>query len=99
MIPDIFPEYLVNVLTAMVELIIAVPLFVAVYRREGGFLFMVLMLLFLPIHVWDFLKEEPMVGSKLGGIIRLVIQFVLIYGGWWIWKKGGKAKLKLDGAK
>ena len=88
MIPDFLPKYEVNIITAFIELVIAVPLIVAVYRREGGFLFMLLMIGFLPIHIWDLLKAEPMVGSTGAAVVRLVLQLLLIYAGWWLWRKG-----------
>ncbi|MCA9981861.1 MAG: hypothetical protein KDD89_13545 [Anaerolineales bacterium] len=37
-----------------------------------------LMLLFLPLHVLDLLKERPVVGSKPTAVGRLIAQFVLI---------------------
>lgn len=87
MIPDFLPSWPVNVSIAMVEAVIGVALLLKPYRKMAGLAFMILMLAFLPIHIWDLVKETPAVGSTTNAWIRLAVQFVLIYGGWWIWRK------------
>jgi hypothetical protein len=44
------------------------------------------MLGFLPLHVWDMLKDISALGPSPFPEIRLVIQLLLIYIGWWIYK-------------
>jgi len=39
----------------------------------------ILMLLFLPIHLWDLSKEKPAIGSKKLATIRVPLQFLLMY--------------------
>lgn len=87
MIPEFISENLANILSTITEAIVAILLILPKYRKLGGLGFMILMLAFLPIHIWDLTKEVPMVGSKGAAIFRLVMQFVLIYAGWWIYKK------------
>lgn len=87
MIPDFIPEGFANLATAIVEAGIGVLLFLPNYRHWGGLGFCVLMIAFLPLHVWDMLKETPAVGPSPAAEIRLVIQFLLIYAGGWIYKK------------
>ena len=87
MIPDFIPERLGNVVTAIVEAVVGIFLFIPKYREWGGFGFFILMLAFLPIHIWDALKENPMVGPSPAPEIRLAVQVLFIYAGWWIYKK------------
>ncbi len=87
MIPEFIPIGLANVLTAIVEATVGILLFLPKYRHWGGLGFFMLMIAFLPIHIWDLFKENPAVGAPPAPIIRLVIQFLLIYAGWWIYKK------------
>lgn len=87
MIPDFIPANLANIASFVVELVIGILLIVPKYRHIGGLGFMLLMIAFMPIHIWDYTKDVPMVGSKTGAIIRLVVQVLFIYGGWWIYKK------------
>ncbi|MFS4468489.1 hypothetical protein [Maribacter sp. 2210JD10-5] len=90
-IPEFVPESFANVLSAIVEGLIGIALIVPKYRKWGGFGFFVLMIAFLPIHIWDLLKNTPAIGSKMAAMIRLGIQFLLIAGGWWIYKATPKA--------
>jgi uncharacterized membrane protein len=87
MIPDFIPAGFANIVTAIVEAGVAVLLFLPRYRHWGGLGFFLLMIGFLPIHVWDVFKEHPAVGPSPAPEIRLAIQVVLIYAGWWIYKK------------
>ncbi len=87
LIPSFIPEKLANIASTIAETIIAILLIVPSTRHLGGLGFMLLMLAFLPLHVWDLVRERSIIGSKIGSAIRLVIQFVIIYAGWWLWKK------------
>ena len=82
------PEYInlsfANWASAIAEALVAVALIVPKYRSKGGLLFMALMIGFLPIHILDFFKEQPAIGEPPLPLIRIIIQFVLIYAGWWI---------------
>ena len=87
MIPDFIPEGFANIFTAIVEAAIGVLLFLPKYRHWGGLGFFLLMIAFLPLHVWDMFKENPLVGPQPAPTIRLLMQFLLIYAGWWVYKK------------
>ena len=90
LIPEFFPETAVNILIAILEGLIGIALLLPKYRNLGGLGFTLLMLLFLPIHIWDLLKESPAVGPTPAPQIRLFVQFLLIYAGWWLYKKYSK---------
>ena len=76
-IPDFFPETLAHMLSAVAE---------AKYRKWGGLGFFILMISFLPIHIWDLTKDAPAIGSKVTAIIRIAVQLLFIAAGWWIYK-------------
>jgi uncharacterized membrane protein len=84
LIPDFIPALFANVLSTVVEAIIAILLIVPKYRKLGGLAFMGLMIAFLPLHIWDLFQENPITVTRTGGIIRLLIQFLLIYVSWWM---------------
>lgn len=86
MIPPFIPAGLANLLAAISEGIVGIALLVPQLRRWGGLGFALLMLAFLPIHIWDMLRENPAIGSTGVAIGRTLIQLVLIYLGWLIWK-------------
>jgi uncharacterized membrane protein len=92
MIPAFIPVGLANILAAIVEAVIGVLFFLPKYRHWAGLGFLLLMVAFLPIHIWDLFKENPAVGAPPAPAIRLAVQLVLIYAGWWVYKKAKPAK-------
>lgn len=84
LMPDWFPKSLANAAGGIAELIAGVLLLVPSWRIWGLWLALALMVLFLPLHVMDLFREQPVVGTKTAASVRLVIQFVLI--GWLAWE-------------
>ncbi|WP_156152351.1 hypothetical protein [Flammeovirga sp. OC4] len=87
MIPSFISVELANILAAITEFITAVLLLIPSYKKWGGIAFMGLMVAFLPLHIWDMFRDDPVVGPQPITTIRLIFQFVFIYAGWWIFKK------------
>lgn len=72
------------------EVLFGVLLFFKKYAKITTWGIFVLLLLFLPIHIWDVISETPVIGSKTAAWIRLPIQFLLLF---LIWKiKNNTAK-------
>lgn len=86
MVPDFLPFQLANVFAIITEAAVGIMLIMPKYRRYGGLAFAILMFIFLPIHLLDFMKEQPVIGSKMIAIARLVFQFIFMYLGWWIYQ-------------
>ena len=87
LIPDFIPESLANILSTIAEAAIGIALLIPQTRKWGALGFCILMVAFLPLHIWDLFKETSIMGSQVGAIIRLAIQLLLIYGGWWLYKR------------
>ena len=86
LIPEFIPAQLANIAAGIVEIIIGVLLIVPRYRYLGGLAFMVLMIAFLPIHLWDLVRDDPFFTPIIAAVIRIALQFLLIYAGWWMFK-------------
>ena len=78
-IPKPLPKLTVNYLAGFVELAIGVGLLFNITAKNSAKAFFILMLVFLPLHIWDLFKEKPAIGSKKLAIIRIPLQFVLLY--------------------
>jgi uncharacterized membrane protein len=85
-IPEFFPVTLAHILSAIAEAAIGIALLIPKYRKWGGLGFFLLMIAFLPIHIWDITKDVPAIGSKTAATIRIAVQFLFIAAGWWIYK-------------
>ncbi|MBL4604608.1 MAG: hypothetical protein JKY02_02795 [Flavobacteriaceae bacterium] len=78
-IPDIFPKKLINYSIGIIEFTLGLGLFFSQTVEHSAIGIFILMVLFLPIHIWDVTKERPAIGSKKTAIIRIPLQFVLMY--------------------
>lgn len=86
-IPDFIPEIFANVLAAIAELALGIGILITKYRKLALLGVILLMIAFLPIHIADLFKDEPAIGSQTAAIIRIPMQFVLIYMAWFARKK------------
>ena len=66
-------------ISGLFEILFGLALFFKKHETIGAWGILILMLLFLPIHIWDLTKERPAIGSKKLAIIRIPLQFLLLY--------------------
>ena len=79
-IPDFFPKKLVNYVVGFIEFALGLEMFFPETVKIAALGIFILLILLLPIHIWDVTKERPAIGSRKKAIIRIPIQFVLMYG-------------------
>ena len=56
------------------------------YAKYGALGILLLMIIFLPIHIWDVFSATPAIGTHQAALIRLPIQFLLIAISWIIYR-------------
>ena len=85
--PDFFNVFVPDVLvyktfiiyiSGIVEVVLGILLLIPKYKYIGAKGIFILMLCFLPIHIWDVFSNTPAIGSHQAALIRLPLQFVLI---------------------
>ena len=79
-IPDIFPKLLVNYIIGLIEFTFGIGLFFNQFTKHAALGIVILLITLLPIHIWDLTKKKPAIGSKKLALIRIPLQFLLIYG-------------------
>ena len=65
--------------SGLLEILFGIALFFKKYANIGAWGILILMLLFFPIHIWDVFSDTPAIGSHKAALIRLSIQFLLIF--------------------
>ena len=80
--PDFLPKYVLNALAGGVEILLGVGALVPLFRRMALLGIFILMIIFLPIHILDALKDQPVIGTKTVAFVRIGVQLVLIYLPW-----------------
>jgi len=78
-IPNFLPKLTINYIFGSIEFILGIGLFFNQTVKNAALGIFVLMILFLPLHLWDVFKEKPAIGSKKLALIRVPIQFLLMY--------------------
>jgi uncharacterized membrane protein len=83
-IPEGLPKLMVNYISGAVEILLGVGVLFAETRYWSALGIFILMVLFLPLHVNDVFKAKPAIGSRTLAMIRLPVQFILMWGAWWL---------------
>lgn len=78
-VPGFLPAKTVMVYASgIVELVLGILLLIPKYTKMAATGVILLMLVFLPIHVWDVFSETPAIGSHQAALIRLPFQLLFI---------------------
>lgn len=86
-IPDFLPKLAVNYATGIFEILGGVGVFMPRFRSLATLSILVMMLIFLPLHIYDVFQVNPAIGTHQAALIRLPVQFILILWAWSIHKK------------
>ena len=90
MIPEFISPTFAHAFSIVTEGLIGFLFLIPKTRKYAAAGFTLLMIVFLPLHVWDVFRENhldnPLVTTLTVAMVRLVIQFVLIAVGIWMFK-------------
>jgi len=82
-VPSFLPFPMVIIyLSGIVELALGLLLLFKKYTRVAATGIFILMLLFLPVHIWDIISDTPAIGSHKAALIRLPFQFLFLAIAW-----------------
>lgn len=86
LIPDFISDRFAHIFSIALEVPIGLALLFPKTRHYGGLAFASLMLAFLPLHIWDIWRPDPVMGTLWAAWIRLILQLFMIYAGFWLFK-------------
>lgn len=84
--PNGLPKLWVVYLSGVVEIAIGAAVLARKTRAWAGLSFALLCLAFLPLHVWDFFRPDPVFEVPVAASIRIAVQFGLIGLGLFLWR-------------
>lgn len=84
-IPDFLPKKLVNYVIGCIEFTLGFGLFFSQTAANAALGIFIILVIFLPIHIWDVTKKRPAIGSKKIAIIRIPLQFLMMYGMYFVY--------------
>ena len=89
-VPDFLPYRAALVLlSGAVEILLGIAVLFPRTRRLAGWGILALMVVFLPIHIWDVFRIHPAIGSHPAALLRLPFQFLFILWSWFVAKYSG----------
>jgi len=66
--------------SGFLEVVSGLLVLIPKYAKLGATGILILLLIFLPVHIWDVFSDAPAIGSQKAAYIRLPFQFLFI--GW-----------------
>jgi len=85
-VPDGLPKALVVYGSGLVELAIGLGVVFKRLRIWAGLAFALLCGAYLPLHVWDFFRADPIFAPPFWASGRVLAQIGLIWLGWRLWR-------------
>ncbi len=73
-------------LAGAIQLIIAMAVILPKTRAIGGLAFMALCFAYMPLHIWDLFRDDPVISSLSAAIVRVIVQGLFIWIGYVIWQ-------------
>ena len=86
-VPGWMPQLAVVYLSGLAELAIGVGVLIPRTRALAGLAFAVMCAVYLPLHVWDFFRPDPLFSVPWPAGTRIAVQLVLIALGLWLWRR------------
>ncbi len=86
-VPDFLPLKMEMIyLSGLMEIALGALLLIKKYAKIASMGIFILMILFLPIHIWDVFSDTPAIGTHKAALIRLPFQFLFMAIAWRISK-------------
>ncbi len=84
-LPEIVPfKTFLIASSGWVEVILGFGLLIPRFWRKAAWGVFILFILFLPLHMIDFFREDPAIGTHQVAFLRLLIQGVFIAWAWFV---------------
>ncbi|NOD77689.1 MULTISPECIES: hypothetical protein [unclassified Ruegeria] len=90
--PSFTPKIPAHILAGVAEITIAVALVLPKFRAFGGLFAAMLCTAYLPFHIWDLFRPDPVVAPFWAAIARLFVQFAMIGFGIHLWRTEPKVR-------
>lgn len=82
LVPSFLPAGPVIAATGLLQLAIGLAALWPGTRRLAGLSFAALCLAYLPLHLWDFVRPDPVFAPVGAAVVRVVVQLLFIGAGW-----------------
>ncbi len=90
LVPPVFPAALVLKTTALLQIAIGLAALWPRSRALAGLAFALLCTAYLPLHLWDFSRPDPVFPPPGAASLRVLVQIGFVWAGWSLWIRGAR---------
>jgi uncharacterized membrane protein len=87
LVPAFLPATPVILVTGVVQIAIGLAALAPRTRSLAGLTFAALCATYLPLHLWDFVRPDPVFAPPIAASIRVAVQLVFIAAGYALWNR------------
>jgi len=87
LVPAFLPATPVILATGVLQIAIGLAALLPRTRSLGGMAFAALCAAYLPLHLWDFVRPDPVFAPPVAASIRVAVQLAFILAGYTLWKR------------
>ncbi len=87
LVPPFLPAIPVLVAAGLVQIAIGGAALWPKTRAWGGLAFALLCAAYLPLHLWDFFRPDPVFAPPVAATLRVLVQGLFIWAGLTLWKR------------
>jgi len=86
-VPSWLPGQTVVLLAGIAQIGLGLVTLLPKTRAVGGLLFALLCLAYMPLHIWDLFRPDPVIAPLWVASVRIVFQIGFIWLGYRVWTK------------
>lgn len=87
LVPPFLPAVVVVILAGVVQIIIGIAAILPSKRALGGLAFACLCAAYMPLHLWDFFRADPVFAPPVAASLRVLVQGLFIWAGVTLWRR------------
>lgn len=87
LVPPFLPAVPVLYVTSVLQIGIGIAALLPRTRALGGIAFAALCLGYLPLHLWDYIRPDPVFAPPVAATVRVAFQLFFIWAGHTLWKR------------
>ena len=87
LVPSFLPAVPVILAAGVVQILIGAAAIWPRTRALGALAFAALCTAYMPLHLWDFIRPDPLFAPPVAATVRVVVQGLFIWAGIALWRR------------
>lgn len=87
LVPPFLPAAPVVLIAGVVQIAIGLAILWPRSRALGGLAFAIICTAYLPLHLWDYVRSDPVFAPPVAATVRVLVQGLFICAGALLWRR------------